>query len=135
MNKKIKLFIPFIFTVSVVILFYIKRIVVLKFYPPICNLFIFIVFFSSLFMKETVIQKAAKVMDGELTDKVREYTRKLTYIWCVFTFLNFIISVVTIFMPDKYWIWYNGFISYILVGVMFIAEYIVRITLRKRNLL
>ena len=135
MNKKIKLLLPFFVSVSVVIMFWLKRIVLLKFYPVVCNLFVFTVFFVSLFTKETVIQKIAKTMEGELTEKVRVYTRKLTYVWCVFISLNFVISVITIFLPDNYWILYNGFISYILVGLMFIAEYIVRITLRKRNLL
>ncbi|MBQ9245132.1 hypothetical protein IJ182_02565 [bacterium] len=99
------------------------------------NFFIFSVFFASLFQKETIIQKFAKILDGMLTDKTAEYTRKLTYVWCIFLFCNFVFSVITIFLSDKIWILYNGFISYVLIGILFAVEYIIRIIFRKRNYL
>lgn len=135
MNKKLKLFIPFLFTISIVFLFYIKRFVFLKFYPPICNFFFFLMFFLSLFTKETVIQKIAKTIEGELSVKQKNYTRKLTYVWCIFTFFNFIISVITVYMTDNIWMIYNGFISYILVGTLFVSEFILRTVLKKKKLL
>lgn len=133
--RKLKPFTPIIFTLFVIFLFYIKRFVLLKFYPPICNLFIFCVFFFSLFGKETIIQKIARTCSDKLEKKAFDYTRKVTYLWCIFTFLNFVISFWTIFLPDNIWMIYNGFISYILVGIVFGVEYLVRITLRKRNLI
>ncbi|MFQ8625042.1 MAG: hypothetical protein ACLSA2_00425 [Candidatus Gastranaerophilaceae bacterium] len=71
-------------------------------------------------------------MDGELTDFSRDYTRKLTYVWCVFLFINLAISIITVFQPAKIWILYNGCISYIAIGLLFGAEYIVRIILRTK---
>ena len=132
---KIKHIFPILFTLFVVFLFYIKRIVVLKFYPPICNTFIFLVFFISLFTKETVIQKIARKCGDDMTPAVLNYTRKLTYIWCIFTFLNLIVSIWTIFQSDKVWMLYNGFISYLLIGLLFGIEYIVRIIFRKRKII
>ena len=132
---KLKHFIPVFFTLCVVFLFYIKRFVVLKFYPPICNFFIFSLFFFSLFTKETIIQKFARMMEGNLKPPVLNYTRKITYLWAIFTFLNFLVSVWTIFLPDNIWILYNGCISYILVGLLFLIEYSIRIFLRKRKLI
>lgn len=133
--QKLKPLAPIFFMLCIIFLFYIKRFAVLKFYPPICNLFIFGVFFGSLFTKETVIQKFAKACQGELKKTTLDYTRKVTYIWCLFTFLNFLISVWTIFLSDNIWMIYNGFISYMLVGIVFGVEYIVRTVLRKRNLI
>lgn len=132
---RIKHFFPVFITLCVVFLFYIKRFVILKFYPPICNFTLFMVFFVSLFAKETVIQKFARMCGDPLDKSAWNYTRNVTYIWCVFTFLNFLISVWTIFLSDKIWIIYNGFVSYCLVGVLFGVEYIIRIILRKRNLI
>ncbi len=132
--KKIKFFAPFI-TFLAVILFYVKKIVVLKYYPPVCNFVFFLIFFLSCFSKETIIQKIAKVTDGTLTDKVRKYTRNLTYIWVIFIFLNFLISLTTVFMSDEIWMIYNGFLSYVLTGFLFMVEYVIRIALKKRNLL
>lgn len=128
--KKLKAIIPVLGTVCVVLLFHFSKIYALKFYPVIVNSFIFCVFFSSVFCEETIIQKIAKKMDGELTDFSRNYTRKLTYVWCIFLFVNLSISFATVFMSPKVWELYNACISYIALGVMFGVEYIVRIILR-----
>lgn len=129
---KLKFLLPISFTFLVIFLFWYTRIFAFKFYPVIMNFSIFLVFFSSLFAKETVIQKIAKMMEGELNDFVKKYTRNLTYVWCVFLFTNFLISLATIFMSDKIWMIYNGCISYIAVGTVFIVEYIVRIIMKKK---
>ncbi len=131
--KKLRPLLPFVGTLLIVLLFHFSKLYFLKFYPVIVNSFIFCVFFSSLFCKETVIQKIAKKMDGgELNDFTRNYTRKLTYVWCVFLFVNLSISVATVFMSPKVWELYNACISYIALGVMFGVEYIVRIIMRAR---
>ena len=130
--KKLKAIIPVLGTVCVVLLFHFSKIYALKFYPVIVNSFIFCVFFSSVFCEETIIQKIAKKMDGELTDFSRNYTRKLTYVWCIFLFVNLSISFATVFMSPKVWELYNACISYIALGVMFGVEYIVRIVLRAK---
>lgn len=130
--KKLKTIIPVLGTVCVVLLFHFSKIYALKFYPVIVNSFIFCVFFSSVFCEETIIQKIAKKMDGELTDFSRNYTRKLTYVWCIFLFVNLSISFATVFMSPKVWELYNACISYIALGVMFGVEYIVRIILRAK---
>lgn len=132
---KIKHITPILITLCVVFLFYVKRFVFLKFYPPVCNCFLFLVFFVSLFTKETVIQKFARMCGDKLEKPAWDYTRKVTYVWSVFTFINLIISIWTIFLPDKIWILYNGCISYILVGLLLGIEYLVRINLRKRKLI
>ena len=131
--KKLKPVLPIIVTFLVIFLFYVKRFVFLKFYPPLCNFFVFMVFFSSLFARETVIQKFARAMGDELKEPAFKYTRRVTYAWSILTFFNFAVSVWTIFLPDKIWIIFNGCISYILVGLLFLAEYILRITLRKKG--
>lgn len=130
--KKLKTIIPVLGTVCVVLLFHFSKIYALKFYPVIVNSFIFCVFFSSVFCEETIIQKIAKKMDGELTDFSRNYTRKLTYVWCIFLFVNLSISFATVFMSPKVWELYNACISYVALGVMFGVEYIVRIILRAK---
>ena len=130
--KKLKAIIPVLGTVCVVLLFHFSKIYALKFYPVIVNSFIFCVFFSSVFCEETIIQKIAKKMDGELTDFSRNYTRKVTYVWCIFLFVNLSISFATVFMSPKVWELYNACISYIALGVMFGVEYIVRIILRAK---
>lgn len=124
-----------LFTVSVILLFHFTRFGGLKLYPVVVNFAIFWIFSSSLFCKETVIQKFAKMTEGVLSEPVKIYTRKLTYIWCVYLFIQFLCSVMTCFMSDKIWMFYNGFLSYIFLGCFFAIEYTVRIVFRKRKLL
>lgn len=125
---------PLIFTFIIIGAFHYTHLVALKFYPALINLLIFFVFFSSLFAKETIIQKFAKIMEGkDLPDIVKKYTRNLTYIWCVFLIFNFLISFATIFMSSKIWTIYNGCISYILTGTIFAVEYIIRIIFKRKH--
>ena len=124
---------PLFFTLAVIALFHFTKITALKFYPSIVNFLVFLVFFLSIFSQETIIQKFAKMVDGELNDAALQYTRNLTYLWSIFLFCNFLASTATIFMSDKVWMLYNGCISYLLVGTFFAIEYIVRITCLKSS--
>lgn len=104
----------------------------IKWYPVVINFSIFMIFFVSSFAKETVIQKFAKLVEPDIKPKALEYTRKLTYVWALFTFLNFLISLGTIFLSQRTWEIYNGIISYILVGIFFAIEYIIRVRFKKK---
>ena len=57
MNKKFGAFLPVIFTILIICLFHFTHWVVVKYYPVVVNFLIFLMFFTSLFQKETVIQK------------------------------------------------------------------------------
>jgi len=124
---------PILFTFFVIALFYFTKITALKFYPPVVNFSVFLLFFLSTFSKETIIQKFAKAVEGELDEFKLKYTRNLTYLWSIFLFCNFLASVATIFMSEKVWMLYNGCISYLLVGTFFGVEYIVRIICFKNS--
>lgn len=125
---------PVIFTFVVIGVFHFTHFIALKFYPAVINLLIFSIFFSSLFTKETIIQKFARLMERkELPDIVKQYTRNLTYVWCVFLMFNFLFSSATIFMSAKVWTIYNGCVSYLLTGALFAVEYIVRIIFKRKH--
>ena len=123
------------FTIAVIVIFHFTRFGGLKLYPVVVNSAIFWLFFSSLFQKETIIQKFAKLAEGELKEPVKIYTRRLTYIWCAFLFVQLAISVITCFLPDKIWMIYNGFLFYIFLGAFFAIEYLVRIVFKRKNCL
>lgn len=130
---KLKFIVPFLITICVIVIFHYTNIFAVKLYPVCANFTMFLVFFLSSFTKETVIQKFARTLEGGILDEfTATYTRKLTYCWAVFTFLNFIASVVTLYLTEKWWALYNGFISYALIGTFFAVEYIIRIVLRKK---
>ena len=122
-----------IFTIAIIALFHFTRLNALKIYPVAVNFGFFLMFFSSIFQEETVIQKIAKMGEGVLSEPVRIYTRNLTYIWCIFLFIQLSLSVITCFMSDKIWMLYNGFLSYLFLGCFFAIEYTIRVTLRLKN--
>jgi uncharacterized membrane protein len=58
---------------------------------------------------------------------IDSYCRILTAIWCGFFVFNACISLVTAFWASDFvWAMYNGFISYILIGLLFFGEMGVR---------
>ncbi len=132
MNKLVKIVLSIILMQIVILIVHYTKWHFVKLYPVVVNCFIFLVFFTSSFSKETVIQKFAKLTEPNIKPKALEYTRKLTYYWAIFTFFNFLISLWTVFLPQKIWSIYNGIISYILVGSFFAIEYFVRKRFKKK---
>lgn len=129
-----KFFISFLFTLFVILFFYITHINAVKYYPACINFVVFLIFFTSIFSKETVIQRITRIAeDRELPEIVQKYTRNLTYVWSVFLFCNFCAALITVFLSDEIWTVYNGIISYVLTGFLFGIEYIVRINFKRKN--
>ena len=127
---------PFIFTLIIILLFHFSRLELLKLYPVLANFFIFMIFFVSLFKNETIIQKIARKCEKkELDNFTKKYTRNLTVVWTVFLGINVFLAIITAFMSDKIWMIYNGFISYFLIGLIFIVEYIIRTILKRKKLI
>ncbi|VYT04153.1 Uncharacterised protein [Campylobacter ureolyticus] len=96
------------------------------FYPVIVNLFMLFVFGSTLFQKESLITKLAKAQNPNLPPKGIKYTRNLTKIWSLFFFINAILSFALFFVDEKFWAFYCGVLSYILVGALFFGEILFR---------
>ncbi len=103
------------------------------YYPVIINLLFFGLFFTSLWQKETIIERFARLQDPDLPDYARRYTRNVTKIWCVFFIVNGTISLATSFMSLDIWTLYNGFISYVLMGLLFSLEFITRWYVKRKN--
>lgn len=131
--KGLKFIAPILFTFFVIGFFFYTKIEAVKFYPIVMNFIFFTIFLCSLMGKETVIQKIARLTDGKLEEPIRTYTKNLTYVWIIFLFVNFIISVYSLFLSDYFWMLYNGFVSYLLIGTVFIIEFIVRYFFKKRH--
>ena len=130
--SRFKFAIPIFIMLLVILIFHYTNWIVAKYYPVIVNFVLFCIFFGSTFSEETVIKKMAKLMEPNIKPKALEYTRRLTYLWSIFMLANFFISLATVFMSEKVWAIYNGFLSYMLVGGFFIIEYMVRINFKKK---
>ncbi|MCK5818909.1 MAG: hypothetical protein KAH18_06570 [Psychromonas sp.] len=103
------------------------------YYPVIVNLLFFSLFLISLWQKESIIERFARLQDPQLPHYAVHYTRNVTKVWCLFFILNGTISFTTSFMSLDIWTFYNGFISYFLIGLLFSIEFIARVHVKKKN--
>ncbi|WP_417532742.1 hypothetical protein [Marinobacterium stanieri] len=99
----------------------------LKFYPVLVNLGLLVVFASSLFASQTVIERLARISEPDLPPAGVAYTRKVTQAWCVFFVVNGSVSMATLlWASEATWMLYNGLIAYLLIGTMLGAEWLIR---------
>jgi acyl-coenzyme A synthetase/AMP-(fatty) acid ligase/uncharacterized membrane protein/3-hydroxymyristoyl/3-hydroxydecanoyl-(acyl carrier protein) dehydratase len=112
--------------------------VILKFYPVLMNVLFLTGFGVTCFAPPSMIFRFATMQDktikGSLSEKrVAAYCRKVTIAWCAFFVVNGSIAAWTIFSgSDALWSVYNGGISYILIGVFFMGELIIRKMVQKK---
>lgn len=130
--KRLQSILPITVTMTVIYTFLHTGCTLLKYYPVCMNFFFFSLFTITAFQKETLIQKIAKKIDGDLTEDFEDYTRKLSYIWILVTFTNFVMSFSTLFLSDKIWALYNGCISYFLIGLVLMVEFPIRMIYKRR---
>lgn len=103
-------------------------------YPVAVNASLLLIFGLSLFKGMPMIERLARLKEPHLDQHGVAYTRKVTIVWCCFFAINGAIAVFTVLKNDIFlWGLYNGCISYVLIGVLFVTEFIVRYFVRKRN--
>lgn len=110
----------------------------IKLYPVLMNLIFLFTFGSTLFMGPVIIYRFACLADKNLSKsliapRVEKYCRKVTIIWCIFFILNGAAALYTVFSQnDKIWSIYNGGISYVLMGLLFALEFLVRMVVNSK---
>lgn len=96
-------------------------------YPALMSFGLAGLFAYSLRFPPSAIERIAKLSEGTLSDHAILYTRKVTKVWLGFFVFNGLIASYTIWLGDiAVWTFYNGLLSYVLAGVLFLAEYLVR---------
>lgn len=96
-------------------------------YPVLISISMAIMFGYSLLYPPTLIEKFARLQQPNLSPEGVIYTRKVTILWLVFCCVNSLIALATVIAGDiNLWALYNGFISYVLMGLLFTGEYMYR---------
>ena len=110
---------------------------VLTFYPALVNLFFLVLFGHTLFAGPSMVYRFATLKDKSIAispyrKKIAAYCRNVTLVWCCFFIVNGSIALMSVFGESfGFWALYNGCIAYILMGLLFIGEYIVRKIVQK----
>lgn len=96
-------------------------------YPVIISSAMLMVFGGSLFSRQSLIERLARLQTPDLSLKGVKYTRKVTQLWCVFFLFNIILTTALILTRQyAYWAIYTGIIAYIIMGVLMLGEWLVR---------
>ena len=127
-----------LFLLAGILCFVFNKKIFLKLYSVVISATMLFVFGSSLVFKPNIIFRFAclgdkSVKGSSFESQVNDYCRKVTVVWCVFFILNGSVSAFTAVhdfgndaLNDKVWSVYNGGISYVLMGLLFAVEFIVR---------
>ncbi len=106
----------------------------LKLYPVAISAGMLALFGYSLVKPPSMIERMARLTDPALPAYAIAYTRRVTQVWCVFFALNGSIALATaLWASQAAWSLYTGVLSYIAMGVLFGAEYMVRLCVRRRH--
>lgn len=99
----------------------------LRLYPVLVNAGTLLVFAWSLYSPPSIIERLARLQHPNLPPEGVVYTRRVTQVWCVFFIVNGGIALFTaLWSSFAAWSLYNGLIAYLLMGLLFAGEYIVR---------
>jgi len=106
----------------------------LKLYPVLVNAGMLAVFGYSLVYPPSIVERIARIKEPDLPVQAIMYTRRVTQVWCIFFVLNGSVALITsVWASHAIWSLYNGVIAYVLMGVLFSAEYLFRLRFKRRH--
>lgn len=105
----------------------------LKLYPVFVNVGLLLLFSISLYFGPPVIERLARLREPQLPAEAVVYTRKVTQVWCGFFVLNGSLALATaLYASERVWALYNGLIAYVLMGMLFAGEWLLRQRVKAR---
>ena len=96
-----------------------------RLYPVAVTGSVLLVFAASL-RGVPLVERLARKMGENLDERGVLYCRRVTVAWVIFLSLHLAVTISTLFMSLSLWAWYNGCIAYMLMGGMFIGEFLIR---------
>ena len=99
----------------------------LRFYPLAVNAAMLALFAASLKNPPSMVERFARLREPALPPAGVAYTRQVTRLWCGFFVANGALAAYTALAASReVWAWYNGFIAYLLIGLLFAGEWLYR---------
>lgn len=104
----------------------------LRWYPVLMSALLLGLFGASLFQGMPLVERLARLREPELPAVAVPYTRRVTAVWTAFFLGNGLIAAaLTLWAPLSWWTLYNGLIAYLLMGLLFAGEWLVRQRVRR----
>jgi uncharacterized membrane protein len=99
----------------------------LKLYPVLVNAVMLALFAASLRWPPSAVERMARLRHPDLPPRGVAYTRRVTWVWCGFFVANGALALITaLWASERVWSLYNGLIAYVVMGVLFAGEWLVR---------
>lgn len=114
------------------LVYFLRGNICLRLYPAVMGGVAFAVFALSNFktpLVETIARKRGEKLDADGI----VYCRKVNKCWTAFLAAHLAVTLATVFMSHEVWVFYNGFLAYVLFATMFAAEWLVRRKLKGRK--
>lgn len=104
----------------------------LRWYPVLISLALLGLFAGSLMSGMPIIERLARLSEPELPAAAVRYTRQVTWVWVGYFIINASIAGgLALWAPLSWWTLYTGLIAYLLMGLLFAGEWLVRQRVRK----
>lgn len=116
--------------IAVWAIYLLKANVWFRLYPAVMAAIAFAVFAVTL-SRASLLEAFARVVGEKLDVRGTVYCRVVVWVWTCFLATHFVVTVLTIFASDRIWVIYNGLVAYLLMGGLFVGEWIVRRRLRR----
>lgn len=101
-------------------------------YPVLMNLAFAFAFGWSLRRPPSLVQVFASRAEPDPSPRAIAYMRKVSALWCAFLMVNALVTLaLALWAEVAVWALYTGLISYLLMGVLFAGEWLVRRHVRR----
>lgn len=111
----------------------------LRFSPALLSFLFSLLFLTSIHGGDCLIYSFTLLMYREIdyasyNSNVRRYCKRLTVVWGVFLAFNGLCALYLVFQPSiDLWALYAGVVQYLLMGLLFTGEFVVRLFVDRRN--
>ena len=96
-------------------------------YPALVNLVLLAQFGWTLRAGPPMVERFARLQVDDLSPHEIAYCRTVTGVWCAFfVLIGLTATLVAGWCSQNVWAIYNGFVAYVLMGLLFAVEYVVR---------
>ena len=109
----------------VLALYLLKANVWFRLYPVLVVAVALVVFAISLW-RTPLVEVFARRMGETLDARGVVYCRRVTVVWTVFLSIHLVVTFLTVFASHETWALYNGVLAYLMMGALFVGEWLFR---------
>ena len=109
----------------VLALYLLKANVWFRLYPVLMVAVALVVFAISLW-RTPLVEVFARRRGETLDARGVVYCRRVTVVWTVFLSIHLVVTFLTVFASHETWALYNGVLAYLMMGALFVGEWLFR---------